>query len=102
MFQTTQVHLLSLMFKSLEKMRKRWNLSGDTLNYSLVKDPKFSGFNLLPDIHKWLYDVLVRPVISSCGCYTKKYFSFFRLSFTVSYPEGKVIYKKYNLLVEEN
>ena len=43
--------LMSTIFKSLEKIRKRGDLSQDTLNYFLVKDPKFARFYLLPKIH---------------------------------------------------
>ena len=68
--------LVSTIFKSLEKIRKRGDLSQDTLNYFLVKDPKFARFYLLPKIHKLLYDVPGRPVISNCGFYTKNISSF--------------------------
>ena len=54
-------------FKSLEKIRKRADLSQDTLTYFLVKDPKFARFFLLPKIHKRLYDVPARPVICNYG-----------------------------------
>ena len=40
--------LVSTIFMSLEKIRKRGNLSQDTLNYILVKDPKFARFYFLP------------------------------------------------------
>ena len=46
-------------------------MSQDTLNYFLVKDPKFARIYLLPKIHKRLYGVLGRPVISNCGFYTE-------------------------------
>ena len=59
--------LVSTIFKSLEKIRKRGDLSQDTLNYFLVKDPKFARFYLLPKVHKRLYDVPARAVISNCG-----------------------------------
>ena len=36
--------LVSTIFKSLEKIRKRGDLSQDTLNYFLVKDPNLRGF----------------------------------------------------------
>ena len=55
---------MSTIFKSLEKIRDRGDLSQDALNYFLVKDPKFATFYLLPKVHKWLYDVPGRPVIS--------------------------------------
>ena len=63
--------LVSTIFKFLEKIRKRRDLSQDTLNYFLVKDPKFARFYLLPKVHKRLYDVPGRPVISNCGFYTE-------------------------------
>ena len=68
--------LVSTIFKSLEKIRKRGDLSQDTLNYFLVKDPKFARFYLLPKIHKRLHDVPGRPVISNCGFYTENMSSF--------------------------
>ena len=61
---------------SLEKIRKRRGLSQDTLNYFSVKDPTFARFYLLPKIHKRLYDIPGRPVISNCGFYTKNISSF--------------------------
>ena len=68
--------LVSNIFKFLEKIRKRRDLSQDTLNYFLVKDPKFARFYLLPKVHKRLYDVPRRPVISNCGFYTENISSF--------------------------
>ena len=68
--------LVSTIFKSLEKIRKHGDLSQDTLNYFLLKDPKFARFYLLPKIHKRLHDVPGRPVISNCGFYTKNISSF--------------------------
>ena len=51
-------------------------MSQDILNYFLVKDPKFVRFYLLPKVHKRLYDVPGRPVISNCGFYTENISSF--------------------------
>ena len=68
--------LVSTIFMSLEKIRKRRDLSHDTLNHFLVKDPKFARLYLLPKIHKRLYDVPGRPVISNCGFYTENISSF--------------------------
>ena len=48
----------------------------DTLDYFLVRDPKFARFYLLPKIHKRLHDVPGRPVISNCGYYTENVSSF--------------------------
>ena len=54
----------------------RGGLSKDTLDYFLVKDPKFARFYLLPKIHKRLYDIPGRPVISNCGYYIENISSF--------------------------
>ena len=62
--------------KALEKIRLRGDLATDTLDYFLVKDPKFARFYLLPKTHKRLHDVPGRPVISNCGYYTENISSF--------------------------
>ena len=49
--------LANTLMKALERIRLRGNLSKDTLDYFLVKDPKFGRFYLLPKIHKRLHDV---------------------------------------------
>ena len=87
--------LLNTIFESLRKVRKRGDLSHLTLSYFLVKDPKFARFYLLPEIHKWLYDAPGRPVISNWGFLHRKCFFIFRLSFTASCPEDKIIYKRH-------
>ena len=51
-------------------------MSGDTLNYFIVEDPKFARFYLLPKIDKRLHNVPGRPVISNCGFYTENISSF--------------------------
>ena len=68
--------LMNTVMKALEKIRLRGDLSSDTLNYFLVKDPKFARFYLLPKIHKCLHDVPGRPVISNCSFYTENISSF--------------------------
>ena len=40
--------LANTLIKALEKIRLRRDLSKDTLDYFLVKDPKFARFYLLP------------------------------------------------------
>ena len=67
---------MNTIFKFLEKIRKCGDLSQDTLSYFLVKDPKFAKFYLLHKVHKRLFDVPGRPVISNCGFYTENIFSF--------------------------
>ena len=37
--------LINTILRALEKIRIRGDLSNDTLNYFLVKDPKFARFN---------------------------------------------------------
>ena len=54
-------------------MRKSNN---DTLNYFLVKDPKFGRLYLLPKIRKRLYNVPGRLFISNCGFYAENISSF--------------------------
>ena len=65
-----------LIIRALEKIRIRSDLSNDTLNYFLVKDPKFTRFYLLPKIQKRLHNVPGRPAISNCGFYTENIISF--------------------------
>ena len=68
--------LANTLMKPLEKIRLRGDLSKDTLDCFLIKDPKFARFYLLPNIHKRLHDVPERPVISNCGYYTENISSF--------------------------
>ena len=62
--------------RALEKIRIQCDLPNDTLNYFLIKDPKFARFYLLPKIHKRLHNVPGRPAISNCGFYTENIYSF--------------------------
>ena len=71
--------LINTIMKALDKVRFRGDLSSDTLNYVLVKDPKFARFYNLPKIHKRLHDILGRPGISNCSfanCSTENISSF--------------------------
>ena len=68
--------LINTTMHALEKIRIRGDLPNDTFNYSLVKDPKFGRFYLLPMIHKCLHNVPGRPVISNSGFYTENISSF--------------------------
>ena len=49
-----------------ENIRIQGDLANYTLNYFLVKDPKFARFYLLPKIQKRLH-VPGRPIISNRG-----------------------------------
>ena len=68
--------LINTILTTLDKIRRRGDLSTDNLNYFLVKDPKFARFYLLPKIHKRLHNVPGRPVISNCGFFTENISSF--------------------------
>ena len=63
--------LINTIMHALEKIRIGGDLPNDTLNYFLVKDLKFARFYLLPKIHKRLYNVPSKPVISNCGFYAE-------------------------------
>ena len=68
--------LMNTIMKALEKICLCGDLSSDTLNYFLVKNPKFARFYLLPKIHEHLQDVPGRPVISYCDFYPENISSF--------------------------
>ena len=57
-------------------MRNRKEISHETLDYFLVNSPKLGRFYLLPKIHKRLYNVLGRPVISNSGYYNENMSAF--------------------------
>ena len=67
---------MNIIHNTLENICKRGDVCTDTLNYFFSKDAKFVRFYLLPKIHKRLYNVPGRPVISNCGYYTENIFSF--------------------------
>ena len=58
------------MFENFENIRKR-DVCTDTLNYFIIKYAKFARFYLLPNIHKRIYNVQGRLIISNCGYYTE-------------------------------
>ena len=68
--------LLKTINGVIAKIRKRGDLKRDTLDYFIMKDPKFARFYLLPKIHKRLHNVPGRPVISNSGYYTENISSF--------------------------
>ena len=63
--------LVNTKVKAFEKIRLRCDLSSYTLNYFAAEDPKFTGFHVLPKIHKRLQNVPGRPVVSNCDFYTE-------------------------------
>ena len=60
----------------LRKVRNRKDISDETLHYFLVNNLKLGRFYLLPKMHKRLYDVPGRPVISNSGYYTENISAF--------------------------
>ena len=59
--------LLKTINGVIAKIRKRGDLKRDTLDYFIMKDPKFARFYLLPKIYKRLHNDPGRPVISNSG-----------------------------------
>ena len=64
--------LIKTIHDTLEKIQKRGDISSNILDYFNVENPKFGRFYLLPEIHKRMYDIPGRAVISKCGVYTEK------------------------------
>ena len=62
--------------ESIRKYPPVGNLPSNTLDYFLLKDPKFARFLLLLKIDKRLHDVPGRPINSNCGYYTENISSF--------------------------
>ena len=93
--------LANTIMQALEKVRIRGDLSNDTLNYFLVKDPKFARCNLLPKTHKSLHNVPGRPVISNCRFYTE-YLLISRPSFTTYSSESEFIHEGYKSFLKKN
>ena len=59
-----------LLIKTINKIRRRGNISSNILDCFDVENPKFGRFYLLPKIHKRMYNIPGRPAISNCGFYT--------------------------------
>ena len=69
--------LLMKVIKSvLRKIKNRGDISGETLDYFLVNNPKLGRFYLLPKIHKRLHNVPGRPVIFNSSYFTENISSF--------------------------
>ena len=67
--------IMNIILNTFENILKRGDVCTDTLNYYLIKDANFAGF-YLPKIHKGLYNVPRRPVISNCGYHTENICAF--------------------------
>ena len=59
--------LINTIMKTLHKIHLRGDLSSDTLNYFLTKDPKCARFYLLPKIHRRLHDVQVDQLFQTAA-----------------------------------
>ena len=68
--------LKEVIDSSLRKIKSRMEIPSETLDFFQVKNPKLGRFYLLPKIHKRLYKVPGRPVISNSGYYTENISSF--------------------------
>ena len=68
--------LIKVVKDCLAKIKIRGDICKDTLDYFLVKNPKLGRFYLLPKIHKRLFNVPGRPVISNSGFYTENISAF--------------------------
>ena len=68
--------LLKTIDEAIAKIRKQGDLKRDNLDYFTMKDPKFARFYLPPKIHKRLYNVPGRPVMSNSGYYPENISSF--------------------------
>ena len=55
---------------------KKGDISGNILDYFNVENHKFGRFYLLPKIHKRMYDIPGKPVISNCGFYPENISAF--------------------------
>ena len=64
------------MKKCLLEINKRGDISKETLHYFLVDNPRLGRFYMLPKIHKRLFDVPGRPVISNSGYFTENISAF--------------------------
>ena len=68
--------LQKLISDTLKKVLDKGEISKDLHAYLLVNNPRLGRFYLLPKIHKRLFSVPGRPVISNCGYSTENLSSF--------------------------
>ncbi|XP_066911610.1 uncharacterized protein [Clytia hemisphaerica] len=68
--------LIEVVKSCIDSIDKRGDIPRDTLDYFLVENPKIGRFYLLPKIHKRLYRVPGRPVISNSSYYTENISAF--------------------------
>ena len=68
--------LIRVVKQALSKINRRKDVDKQTLDYFLVDNPKIGRFYLLPKIHKRLFNVPGRPVISNSGYFTENISAF--------------------------
>ena len=68
--------LIEVIKSCIDSIDKRGDIPRETLDYFLVDNPKLGRFYLLPKIHKRLYRVPGRPVISNSSYYTENISAF--------------------------
>ena len=88
-FQNDPSALVNTITRALEKIRIRGDFCNDTLDYFLVKDPKFASFYILPKIHKRLHNVPGKSILY------RKYLLISRPSFATYSSEKEFIHKRH-------
>ena len=68
--------LVKIIPDTLEKIRRKGDISSNILDYFNIENPKFGRSYLLLKIHKRMYDMSGKPVISNCGFDTKNVSAF--------------------------
>ena len=68
--------LIKTIKESLFRINARGDISKHTLDYFLVDNPRLGRYYMLPKIHKRLFDVPGRPVISNSGYFTENISAF--------------------------
>ena len=68
--------LLGIVKDCLSRVKKRSDITNETLEYFFINKPKLGRFYLLPKIHKRLHNVPGRPVISNSGFFTENISAF--------------------------
>ena len=68
--------LSDVIFRTLNKMKSKEEITDKNIEYFMVKNPRLARFYLLPKIHKRLFNVPGRPVVSHVGFHTERVSSF--------------------------
>ena len=68
--------LSDIIFQALQKMKMKEEISDKNIEFFMINNPRLARFYLLPKIHKRLYEVPGRPVVSHVGFHTERISSF--------------------------